>query len=1332
MIVGDFRSVIDPYSGPYDESLRNDWSKMKRSDPMFDLNLLGPPGLLGNGKPVRIHQKHLALLAFLTMEREKPHERSFLSDLLWPELPKSRADNNLRWALHSIRKTWNIANTPFLLSATRTHVAIHPDPMLRTDAHRLILPPESCPVFHDPEDCPECLARMSGALREIRGPFMEGFSLPDCEEFENWITGTREEILLRVRWIMNRLVRLHEKCGAISEALLLLDRALAIDTLDEACHGRKMLLLAETGNTLAALQQYETCRKTLREQLGTEPDPETRAILEKIRASALEKRPPLPASRGPVFPDLSLSPEWRPATALSLDLAGPGEDEAAERSEEIGGLLARAASKVEELGGTLGRIQESSLLCWFGTSGRAEGAARRAARAALEIRRLVLGVPEEKSRGSAFAAGIHSGRILRGDPSAPPDPTGSVSRSAMALSMQADPGSILLSEEASRLLKGQFRLLEAGELRILGARRKGLFLLDSVGENARGEENRPLFGRDRELALLSQVWERDRSGVAVVEGEAGIGKTALVRAFLGSGDLRDVRLRRIECAPQFMDSPLFPFVQAIRGPAHVPEGIGQEEGYARLRDYCRTFSFDDEKKAVAMLGHFFSLPPHPDFPLPEMSASRLREETSTLLLSMLRYRAMEGKGLYFIEDLHWIDASSGELLRKILMDPFFTGKILFVLTTRTGEDPPWLSSISDLRKIRLSPLCEEDRRMMVRFMSAGRALPEESVDRIIRTSDGVPLFLEELTRERIEERRSVPRGGTPDLPSTLSEVLASRLDRLGEAKSLVQTASVYGRVIPLTLLRKVFSGDSESFESLLLRATGSGLVATEPDLSGTSLAFRHALIVEASILSIPQSVRLILHKKYAETLRDAFPDRAGTTPELVARHFEEAKVFFEAVLWYEKAARSSYGRGAYFESQHFLEKAFALLPHLCSPKSGGGKDDKNMESRLLILRGNLLVDMEGNGSRGARQSFRKALDIIDVEAGVSEEAFQALYGYWSSLYGGMGIRYGRMDIRDSRKAADSLHELSRKSESSSRRIASLYADGSTAFWEGRSPRSFETLAQGLSLGIKSEGAGEGGGLLREGALVQSADYQFWNLWFLGRYRSALSAVEKSLGRISENVQKKGHLLTFSAVTFRYLRLPERVFGVLDNLKGLIGTTGIEGWSPSETGFRGWAQVMTGEASGIGAILNAVGLSRKFHWMAEIKYLSLLAEGYLSLSDIRRSRGAIDSALRFSQKFGTVFFDAELWRLKGEAALLEGRRKEARECFGTALEIGRRQGARALELRAATSLGRFFVDAGKRKEALELFSGLSELLDGSEADPSLPDIRDALDLRKQLS
>ncbi len=1297
----------------------------EESIPAFDLKILGPPELLRNATPVRLHKKHLALLSFLAMEPGKPHERGFLSDLLWPKLQKSRADHSLRLALHSLRKTGDIANPHPLLSATRTHVALTPEPELRTDARGLILPPESCPVFHDPEDCPECEARMQGALREIRGPFMEGFSLPDCEEFENWIVATREELLVRVRWIMNRLVRLNEKRGDISAALLLLDRALAIDPLDETCHGRKMLLLAESGNTLAALHQYETCRKTLREQLGTEPDPETRAIMEKIRASSPEKRTPLPASLGPVFPDLAFSPEWRPATALSLELAGPGTEEAAERPEEIGGLLARAAAKVEELGGTLGRIQESSLLCWFGTSGQTEGAARRAARAALEIRRLVLGEPGEKGRRIAFAAGIHSGRILRGDPSAPPDPTGAVSRPAMALSMQADPGSILLSESSARLLQGQFRLSEAGELRILGTRRKGLFLLDSVGENAQGEENRPLFGRDREMGALVRRWRAGQGGVVVVEGEAGIGKTALVRAFLGADDLRDARPRRIECAPQFMDSPLFPFVRAIRGPAHLPEGIGQEEGYARLRDYARIFSFDDEKKAVALLGNLFSLLPHPDFPLPEMSAERLREETSTLLLSILRSRALEGKGLYLVEDLHWIDASSGELLRMILRDPFFTGKILFVLTTRTGEDPPWLGEIPDRTTLRLAPLEDVATRSLVRSLgqeSPGGTLSEPDEDFVVRTSDGVPLFIEELVRERLERREPSSGEGRERVPATLSEVLASRLDRLGEARVLVQTASVYGRVVPLTLLRKVFSGDPESFEDLLLRATGSGLVATESDLSESTLTFRHALIVEAAILSISQSVRRLLHKKYAETLRDSFPDRARATPELVARHFEEAGDFSLAVSWFEKSARKAYSSGALSESEHQIIKALAILP-FCT-MSPGHSDGK---SRLLILKGSIQVDLYGYGNPLAAGTFREALSLPDEGSVLSEEAFYALHGYFETLYGGT-------DLRELRRVSDALLGMARDKENPDFSIVSLWAVGSTDFWEGRFESSLDAFERCLERGETMEERGDYWAENRNGVLVQAKSYRLWSLWFLGRYRSAGRNLDLAVfwAQDPKNMKKIGHLLTFAIILMRFFRLPDRIIGAVVTLEDSIRTMQTEGWTPPGYGFRGWAEVMKGNPGGLPLILRSVALSRKYHRLAEVTYLSILSEAYLALGELRKSRGVSDSALRFSKKSGTTFFDAELWRLKGEAGLLEGRREEAGECFAKALEIARSQGARALELRASTSLGRFLGEAGKRKEALALLSGVSDLLDGPESDPSLPDIREALALRDQLS
>ena len=466
------------------------------------------------------------------------------------------------------------------------------------------------------------------------------------------------------------------------------------------------------------------------------------------------------------------------------------------------------------------------------------------------------------------------------------------------------------------------------------------------------------------------------------------------------------------------------------------------------------------KKGRSPFSATFSLfPPIRTFPLPALSAAHLREETAHILLSILKVRALEGKGLYLIEDLHWLDVSSGELLKRVLLDRFFTERILFLLTTRTGEDPPWLGEVPNRTTLRLDPLDEGESRTMIRTLvqeiSEG-GLSGREEDFVVRISDGVPLFIEELVLERLERGETATGSARYHIPETLAEVLASRLDHLGEARSLVQTASVYGRAVPLPLLRSIASGDPAAFEGLLTRAEESRLVSVETDPSGPHLTFRHALIVEAARLSLPHSIRRRLHAKIAEVLCDRFPDRAMATPEMVAFHFEEAGILSESLLWYERAAKSSYERGAFFEAQRSLEKACALLSRLSSPDSEASPPDRTLEGRLLILWGNILMGMEGQGSPVVQQSFRKALAIFEGGDDVSDEVFQALYGYWDSLYGGS-------DLRKVRKAADSLRNLSRKSTSSTHRVVSFFTDGCTAFWEGRFARSFDLLSEGLSL-----------------------------------------------------------------------------------------------------------------------------------------------------------------------------------------------------------------------------------------------------------------------------
>ena len=1303
---------------------------------MFEFRLFGAPVLLREETPVRILQKPLAMLAFLSLEKGRPHERVFLSDLFWPDHDSTggptgggptrdpaRADHNLRMALYTLRKSLDLPDGASLFSDLRNAVRLNPDFPLETDVSRLLAPPPSCALFHDPEDCPSCEARLARGIREIGGPFMDGFSLPGCEEFEVWTTGRREELESHVKWSVNRLVRLYEKRSTPHEALAVLSGALAMDPTDEACHGRTMLLLAETGNTMAALAQYETCRKTLRDALGVEPDAETRAIYEKIRASSRTPSLSPPALREPLFPDLAFSPEWRPATALYVEFPTEGREETFSKvPPELEAALTMAAKRAEEAGGTPGRRETRSFLVWFGISGQPEGAARRSARAALAIQSLVHSRGANSGTRIPFVCGIHSGRILRGAPGAPPDPTGTVSRSVLAISMQAEGGTILVSRSAARLLKGQFLLEEAGEIRILGQRTKGFLLRGETGDaKEAGDDSAPppLFGRERDLAILRDLWEKNSGGALVVEGEAGIGKSALLRAFLSQPTVREAFLRKVECFPQSMESPFYPVVRMLRGPAGVPEGTEAETAYPILLSYVRSLSLSEERTAVALLGSFFSLPPHQDFPLPNLPSAGLREETSRLLLSILRARAREGRVLFVIEDLHWTDASTGDLFRRILSDPVFTKSVFFLLTTRTGEDPPWIATLPERVTLRLSPLSEAESREMVRSLSHASPLPPEEISRILAAADGVPLFLEELTRERIE---AAGETSPPLLPSTLAEVLASRLDRLASARLLLQRAAVYGRTVPMDLLRALSPEPPDLFDALLDRVLLSGLAQRESDPSGELLAIRHALIAEASLQTLSEANCRLLHRQIAETLRDRFPERASATPEIVARHFEGAGDLPLALPWFEKAARQSYANGALSESEHLVLKALECLS--APPLSVDARNDR---IRLLILKGSILVDLYGYGNPLATAAFREATSLFETGSFLTEEAFYALHGFFETLYGGA-------DLRELRRVSDSLLEMSRDRKSADFPIVALWASGSADFWEGRFETSLAKCDQCLALGETTDRSENLWSEHRRGVLVQAWSYRLWSLWFLGRYRSAKDELDRALDWVSDpqNSKKIGHLLTFALILIRFFRLPDRIFPAADTLCESIRTLKTEGWTPSEQGFRGWAMVMKGTPGGLPLVLRSVALSRRYHRLAEVTYLSLLSETYLALKAPRKAEGVADSALRFSERSGTHFFDAELWRLKGEAALLEKKREEARECFGRAIEISRRQGARALELRAATSLGRVLREDGKRKEALALMSEVSDLLEGPESIPALPDIREALELERHLS
>ncbi len=1290
--------------------------------------MLGVPAVLMDGSDLTdriVRKKALGLLSYLVIQPARSHFRKDLAVLFWPDLPEARADQSLRQTLYSLRKIFDPHRDSgdFPLQVDRTSVRINPRHPILSDVSFLESPSDGCLSLHSPERCPRCERHLAEGIASIRGPFMAGFDLPECNDFMDWITATREMCQMKVLRAVDNLSRIREREGRIGDGISLVLRYLAMDPLDESQHRRLMELHMKNGDLRAAEIQYELCRNLLRQELGVDPEQKTREVYEKIRSETLPVHD-VSSLPTPVLSQEPL-PERRPVTVMFFECLGVGDpDEDPDlRSSELESRLFSAMERVRSLGGIPVRSHGTAFLAYFGLGEHREGAARRAARSALELAK-----SWKSTRSTGFRGAIHSGMaIVAPTVQAPADPAGSVSRPAISLCMQADPGTLLLSEGTAALLRRQFLFEPAGLFRVVGDPLPAYRLIDGAEPGASpGRETLPLIGREEEMSLFREILERDGGGVLLVSGEPGIGKSHLVRAFVRQARMDVDRFSVMACLPHYADTPYFPLIALLRREAGLSEGLEEGLAYTRLLLFFRAVGVGDPERSAALLGPFFSLAPHPDFPAPPGLDQVRREEAEDILCASLGAR-MAALPLLVVEDLHWADDSTNRLLKKFLSGENGLGEGLIILTIRAGEIPSWLTQVKNLWRIELPPLSPGESRELVEALAPEGLLSGETVERIVRNADGIPLFIEEMTRSLLDQipgDNVPPADGHPQIPLTLSEVLFDRLKRLTpEIRLLLQKASVVGRTVPMDLFRVLAEEPIPRLERLLEEASRLGLVRRNASPPEDSFEFRHALIQEAAYQSMVRRERKALHCEVALLLEKRFPKRAAALPGVVARHWVSAEDFLRGVVWSEKAARSCLSGAAYIEAEQHARGGLAACDRII-----GEAESLPIKVRLLVLLGNILVARTGYGSREARSIFQRAAGLCASDGKIPGDLFPVLFGLWHSSL-------GEGDLEQTRELADTLGRIADRDGSVSYRAVALYASGCVSFWTGHFSRSLDRLNACRDAYTRARLGGErwSGEISFEEILSMAMSYRPWVLWFLGRYVSARRELELVLdqARVAEGRQKQGLLLSFACIGFRYFRSPGRVLDVAEELARHVRLTRSEGWAPVAQAFKGWALAMKGDVRGIPLILRSLPLCRKAHRMAESSYLSLLAEAYLSVGEGERAIGVADSALRVSRRCGTGFYDAELWRIKGEAALLRFDREEARRCYSLSLGISREQGARALKLRAATSLGRLLLDQGRKEEALLLLSSLGDLLFGAEADQSLPDLREAAAMRGRL-
>ena len=627
------------------------------------------------------------------------------------------------------------------------------------------------------------------------------------------------------------------------------------------------------------------------------------------------------------------STERRYLTVMFCDLVGSTSISAQLDAEEwhdlVGAYLDAASAAVTEMGGHVAKKLGDGLMALFGYPVAQENDAERAARAALSIQRALAEV-NRNNAGTGKPAlnariGIETGPVVV---DAAGEIYGDAPNVAARVQALAEPGTVVVTAHVQRQIVGLFVAEERGSQELKGVpepvRLFRLVRASGGGRRAGQRHLTPLVGRDEEIAMLMRRWERARQGegqLMLIVGEPGIGKSRLIEEF--HARLREVPHTWTEwsCSQLLQNTPLHPIAEWGRrrfGGADLP-------AERRLSDLENTLALIklDPAENVPLLAPLLDIPVPPEC-RPILAPEELRRRQLAALTNWLMAGARAQPIVLTLEDLHWADPTTLDVLRGIAergaMAP------LFVLLTARPEFRPSWGARSHHGAISLVPLDRQQVRHMVGELAARHALAKEVIEGVTERTGGVPLFVEEVTRLLLERGE---QGGIQAIPPTLQQSLTARLDRLGPAREVAQIAAVIGRGFSYQLVRAVAKMEDEALQTALERLAEADILLVQGLPPESEYRFKHALIQDAAYENLLKSRRQALHRRTGEVLRDQFAATAAAEPELLAHHFTEAGLTEAAIEWWGTAGQRSLARSALLEGAEQLKRALdqiATLP----------------------------------------------------------------------------------------------------------------------------------------------------------------------------------------------------------------------------------------------------------------------------------------------------------------------------------------------------------------------------------------------------------------------
>jgi class 3 adenylate cyclase/predicted ATPase len=1014
--------------------------------------------------------------------------------------------------------------------------------------------------------------------------------------------------------------------------------------------------------------------------------------------------------------------ERRQVTVMFSDLVGSTALSARMDPEDLREVISAyqkcVAETVQRFGGFVAKYMGDGILIYFGYPQAHEDDADRAVRAGLEVIAAVTALKSPVPLQTRV--GIATGMVVVGDliGSGEAQERGIVGETpnlAARLQGIAEPNMVIIADGTRQLIGDLFELQYlgskdlkgiAGPVRGWAALRPGS--AEGRFEALHGGGLTELVGREEEIELLLRRWAKAKTGqgqVVLLSGEAGIGKSRLTAALMARLAAEPHTRLRYFCSPQHTDSALYPVIgqmERAAGFAHDDTALAKLD---KLDGVLAQGSTPGEN--AALFAEMLSLPNDGRYPTLEMDPQQRRQKTLEALTAQLEALSRQKPVMMIFEDAHWADPTSLEAFGR-LVDRIKTLGVLLIVTHRPEFEPPWIGR-PYVAALFLNRLGEGQTAAIIDSITGNKPLSPSVRQEIIERTDGIPLFVEEMTKAVLEaESESDAQqtaAGVPSpalaVPASLHASLMARLDRLGAAKEVAQIGAAIGREFSHALLAAVAGKPEQELASALDRLVAAGLVFRQGVSLQANYLFKHALVQDAAYGTLLREPRRALHARIAETLENQFAEIAENQPELLARHCTEAGLIVKAASLWGKAGQRSLARSALVEAIEQLTRALAQIVTLPATPAL-----RREEIKLQVALITPLLHVKGYGAPETRAAAERARLLIEQTGALGEPPedplllFTVLYSFWVT---NLVAQFNGDVVRE---LAAQFLALAEKQTTTVPLMVGHRLVGMSLLHSGEIVAGRAHLDRAIALYDPVQHRPLA---TRFGQDVGAATL-FWKscaLWLLGYPQAALADTERALKAAREIGHATTLMYTLGWTSFTHVWCGNYAAAnaQADEVVALADEKGARTWKGFGMMIQGQVLTLTGRASDAVQMITAANAvlrsTRTTTWTP--LWLSYLTRANVELGHFDDAWRCVSEAMTAVETTKERWYEAETNRVAGEVTLLmpASDTAKAEMYFDRALAIARQQQAKSWELRAAMSLGRLWRDQGKPQQAREL-------------------------------